>query len=177
MNPTQKNRILIWLIVVLAATNLSTLGSFYYHRLNEQKTARQAADEQTKIPGEQRTRFFRDELNLTNDQLEQFRAVNRNFNRMARGIETRLAELQKAMIDELGRSNPDTAQLDNIAKEIGENHHELKKVTITFYLDLKTICTEEQQVRLHDIFQSMLDKDSQINLPQPGNRRGRGWNR
>lgn len=177
MKPQPKNRILIWLVVILAATNLSTIGSFYYHRIAETKNESMKQSDQTVIPGEQRTRFFREELNLSADQLDAFRNINRTFNRTARGIELELDELRKGLIDELGRSAPDTVWLDSIATRIGENHRELKKVTTTFYLDMKKICTPEQQTRLHEIFQSMLNKDSQINLPKPGYQRGRGPNR
>ena len=80
------------------------------------------------------------------------------------------------LINELGAQNTDTTRLDKLATEIGENNRELKQVTTTFYLNMKKICTEEQQKKLHSIFQSMLNKDSQINLPQPGNGRGRWRN-
>ena len=176
MNPTNKYRILIWIIVILVATNLSTIGSFYYHRTAELKSAEVVQDEQTNIPGEQRTRFFRDELNLDADQLNQFREINRTFNRTARGIEMNLAQLRENLINELGTQNPDSARLDQMAIAVGNNHRELKQVTTTFYLDMKKICTAEQQVKLHEIFQSMLNKDNQVNLPQPGNRGGRWRN-
>ncbi|MBW8330803.1 MAG: periplasmic heavy metal sensor [Prolixibacteraceae bacterium] len=176
MMPNNKCRILIWIIVILVATNLSTIGSFYYHRITELKSAQVKQDEQTNIPGEQRTRFFRDELNLDTAQIDQFREINRTFNRTARGIEMNLSKLRIDMIKELGSQNPDSTQLAQIALEIGENHRELKQVTSTFYLNMKKICTEEQQAKLHEIFQSMLDKEIQINLPRPGNQRGRWRN-
>lgn len=176
MNPTNKYRTLIWIIVILIATNLSTIGSFYYHRIAEAKSAQSAQDHQTTIPGEQRTRFFRDELNLDDDQIDQFREINRTFNRTARSIEIDLAQLREDMISELGTQNADSNRLARIAVEIGENHRELKQVTSTFYLDMKKLCNEEQQAKLHEIFQSMLDKDSQVNLPQPGIQGGRWHN-
>lgn len=176
MKTETKYRNLIWIIVILIATNLSTVGSFYYHRFTESKIAESTQEEQTTIPGEQRARFFRDELNLDASQLDQFRTINRTFNRTARGIEMDLAQLRQSLIDELGKQNPDSIQLNKLAADIGENHRELKQVTTTFYLNMKTICTEEQKVKLHSIFQSMLNKDSQINLPQPGIRRGRWRN-
>lgn len=177
MNPTNKCRSLIWIIVILVATNLSTIGSFYYHRTAELKSAEVKQNEQTNIPGEQRTRFFRDELDLDVDQIDQFREINRTFNRTARGIEMNLAQLREDLINELGTQNPDSTHLDRMAVEIGENHRELKQVTTTFYLDMKMICTEEQQVKLYEIFQSMLNKDNQVNLPQPGNQGGRWRNK
>lgn len=176
MNATNKYRILIWIIVILIATNISTIGSFYYHRITELKATTSKQDEQTTLPGEQRTRFFRDELNLDADQINQFREINRTFNRTARGIEMNLAQLREDMIKELGTQNPDSTRLIQIAMEVGNNHRELKQVTTTFYLDMKKICTDEQQIKLHEIFQSMLNKDNQVNLPQPGNQGGRWRN-
>jgi len=176
MNPTNKYRILIWIIVILVATNLSTIGSFYYHRITEIKAAQLTQENRTIIPGEQRTRFFRDELKLDTAQIDQFREINRTFNHTARGIEMNLAQLREDMINELGTQNPDSSRLDQMAAEGGNNHRELKQVTTTFYLDMKKICSTEQQAKLHEIFQSMLNKDNQVNLPRPGNQGGRWHN-
>ena len=177
MNPNTKYRILIWIIVILVATNLSTIGSFYFHRMIEAKTSETKQEEQTTLPGEQRTRFFRDHLTLNDEQLDQFRDINRTFNRTARGIEMNLAQLRVEMITELGTQNPDSAHLNQMAIDVGNNHRELKQVTTTFYLNMKKICSTEQQVKLHEIFQSMLNKENQINLPQPGNQGGRWRNK
>ena len=170
------HKTLIWIIVILAVTNLSTIGSFYYHKISEGKETEVKATEQTVVPGEQRTRFFRDQLDLNDEQLVLFREINRTFNRTARGIEMNLARLREDLINELGTQNPDTTRLNLMAVEVGNNHRELKQVTTTFYLNMKKICTAEQQAKLHQIFQSMLNKDNQINLPQPGNMGGRWRN-
>ena len=177
MIPNRKYQILIWIIIILVATNLSTIGSFYYHRINESKTTDLKQEDQKAIPGEQRTRFFRDQLSLNAEQLDQFRDINRTFNRTARDIEMNLAQLREDLINELGAQNPDSTRLNQIAYEVGNNHRELKLVTTTFYQNMKKICTAEQQVKLHKIFQSMLNKDNQINLPQPGNQGGRWRNK
>lgn len=177
MIPNRKYRILIWVIVILVATNLSTIGSFYYHRMMETKISEAKQEDQKAIPGEQRTRFFREQLSLNSDQVDQFREINRAFNRTARGIEMDLAQLREDLINELGVQNPDTSRLNQIATEVGENHSKLKQVTSTFYLNMKKICSAEQQVKLHRIFQAMLNKDNQINLPQPGNQGGRWRNK
>ena len=177
MNPNTKHRILIGLIIILIVTNLSTIGSYYYHRIAEQKKIEVTSNEQSAVPGEQRTRYFRDQLNLDDNQTNSFREINRTFNRSARTIEENLAVLRKSMIDELGAPSPDTLKLRQLAAEIGNNHRELKEVTSTFYLSMREICTSEQQTKLHSIFQSMLNKENQVNLPQPGYQRGRGRNK
>ncbi|MFA5328334.1 MAG: periplasmic heavy metal sensor [Prolixibacteraceae bacterium] len=174
MNQSGKNRILIWIIIILAATNISTIGSFYYHRISELKDVEVSQDEQTVVPGEQRTRFFRDELNLDANQLDQFRDINRTFNHTGRDIEMSLEKLREDLINELGAPETDRSKLDRLAAEIGEDHRKLKEVTSTFYLNMKAICTPEQQIKLNQIFKSMLNKDSQVNLPHQGNGKGRG---
>lgn len=177
MNTMTKQRILIGLIILLIVTNLSTIGSFYYHQFSEQKKMEAEPSTQASVPGEQRTRYFRDQLGLSDEQTDRIREINRSFNRSARTIETKLAELRQGMIDELGRENSDTIWLKNSAVEIGNNHRELKELTTKFYLDMKKVCSPEQQKKLHTIFQSMLNKDNQVNLPQPGYQRGRGRNK
>ncbi|HNX55254.1 MAG TPA: periplasmic heavy metal sensor [Prolixibacteraceae bacterium] len=177
MNTMTKQRLLVGLIVVLIATNLSTIGSFYYHRFSEQKKIEAELTTQASVPGEQRTRYFRDQLGLSDEQTNSIREINRSFNRSARTIESKLAELRQEIVGELGQSNSDTVRLKNIAAEIGNNHRELKELTTKFYLDMKKVCSPEQQKKLHTIFQSMLNKENQVNLPQPGYQRGRGRNR
>jgi len=176
MNSTNKYRILIWIIVITIVINLSAIGSYYYNRITESKSEEVMQENQTTLPGEQRTRFFRDELNLNAEQLKQFREINRDFNWTARSIETNLAQLRKDLITELGTPNPDSIRLDKLAVEVGNNHCKLKQVTTTFYLEMKKICTTEQQAKLHEIFQSMLNKDNQVNLPRSGYRGGRWRN-
>jgi Spy/CpxP family protein refolding chaperone len=155
------------------ATNLSTIGSFYYHRITELKSAEEGKGEQSNIPGEQRTRFFRDELNLDADKIDQFREINRTFNRTAREIETKMGLIRLQIVEELGRESSDKNQLDSLSIEIGNLHTELKRVTNTFYLEMKDICTPDQEAKLNTLFQSMLNNENQINLPNPGNQGGR----
>lgn len=171
--PATKYRISLWIIVILLATNLATIGSFYYHRVTENSQTKTEQKEQQSIPGEQRTRFFREQLGLNDEQLVHFREINRNFNRTAKQLELNLAQLREEMIDELGRQNPDTARLDQITAEVGRNHRQLKQVTATFYLEMKNRCTPEQQNKLQELFKAMLNKESQINLPRTGNGGGR----
>lgn len=177
MKTDNNKRILIWLIIILVGTNLSTIGSFYYHRISEMKTVNVRDVEKSSVPGEQRTRFFREQLNLNSTQMDRVREINREFNRKAREIEANLAALRIQIVDELGSTTTDSIKLERLANEIGDNHRRLKQLTSTFYLDLKNECTLEQQQKLHEIFQSMLNNENQVNLPQPGYQRGRGRNR
>ena len=166
-------RTLIYIIVILAATTLSMAISFWYHKQQDKKAAQQMNETTIEMPAQQRTRFFRDQLNLEQDQIDVFRELNRNFNRKAQQITMDLEVLRIDMVKELGEKNPDTNKLEIIADKIGKLHAELKQVTIEYYLAMNEQCNPEQKEKLNEIFMSALKSREDVDLPQHG-RRNRG---
>lgn len=162
-----KTKLLAWLVVILLVTNMSAILSFVYHTKHELRL--EQPGQSIEIPGEQRTRFFKEELNLTPEQVERFRIANRQFNQQARKITSELEYLRSSLIEEMIRENPAQARLDQLAKQIGQQHTQLKVATYNFYLDLKELCNGQQQEKLATIFKSLISADQNIQLP-----RGRG---
>jgi Spy/CpxP family protein refolding chaperone len=171
-----KNRTLIWVIVILFATNLSMGFSFLYHKQQDKKIAEQKEEVAIEMPAQQRTRFFREELNLNSEQLEKFREYNRDYNRAAMQITHQLEDLRIDMISVLGETESDPKKLDSITEEIGKQHTELKKITSDYYLKMKTVCNEEQKVKLNEIFMSMIKKNEDVKLPGGYGRNRRNFN-
>lgn len=176
-NMTTRNtyRLLIWIIIILFATNLSMGLSFLYHKqkdLNKDQTEKGKVE----MPAEQRTKFFNEQLGLNQDQLIIFRELNRNFNRSARGITFEMESLRIQMVQELGKESSNKEKLDSISGNIGKLHTELKNITINYYLGMKEVCNEDQKVKLNEIFMSLLKTKEEISLPRQG-RRNRGVNR
>lgn len=163
-------RILIWVIVILFATNLSMGISFMYHKQQDKRFMEQLEEAAIKVPSEQRTRFFREQLNLNFEQVNTFRELNRSFNQAAWEITHQLEDLRANMVRELGKENPSEKILDSISKQIGELHTKLKKETIDYYLKMKAECNKEQQEKLNEIFISMLKKNEDVSLPEYGRR-------
>ena len=170
-----KYSILVWIIVILVATNLSMAVSFLYHKQQDRKQLEQVEEENIELPTQQRTRFFREQLNLGPQQVEIFRELNRNFNRNAWQINHRLESLRIDMIDELGREKPDEKRLVSISRMIGELHTQLKNETIDYYLAMKEVCTDEQQQKLNELFMSVLQKNEDVRLPQRSRRYRNNW--
>jgi Spy/CpxP family protein refolding chaperone len=167
-------RLLLAAVVILLAYTISMTTSYVIHRQNDKKILAQTNDKNTEIPSEQRTRFFREQLNLTPEQMDVFRDLNRNFNRNGNNINAELQRLRIEMVQELGNENPDSARLDSISITIGNLHAQLKQLTIDYYLDMKENCDEEQQKKLNEIFMSLLKEDEDVSLPrQGGGRYGR----
>ena len=170
-----KYKILIWIVAILLATNLSVGISYLFHKQQEKKIVEQVEEDAIEIPSQQRTRFFREQLNLQPQQVEIFRELNRNFNRTAWQINHRLENLRIAMVNEMGETKPDSQKLENISEEIGMLHTRLKNETISYYLSMKEVCTEEQKEKLNEIFISVLKQNEDVRLPQRGRRNRYNW--
>ena len=175
MEKTNTYRTLIWVIVILLATNLSMAVTFLYHKQQDLKVSKQVQETALEVPSEQRTRFFREQLNLVPEQVDLFRELNRNYNRTAREITHQLESLRAGMVEEMGKPEADRQRLDEITKEIGELHTRLKNVTVDYYMGMKTACNEEQKEKLNEIFRSMLKQNENIKLPGGYGRKGRGF--
>ena len=170
MTTKNRYRTLTWIIVVLLATNLSMGISFLYHKQQDKKFIEQQEEAAIEVPSERRTRFFREQLNLQQDQMDIFRELNRNYNRTAWRVTHQLETLRAEMIRELGKENPREKTLNSISEQIGELHTNLKKETIDYYMQMKEVCNEEQQIKLNEIFMSMLKKKEDVSLPEYGRR-------
>lgn len=164
-----KTKIWIWLVIILLVTNVSTIISFRYYSQEEARLPEKT--ESVEVPGEQRTRFFKEQLNLTPDQLVLFREANRNFNREARAVTGEMERLRADLVAEMVRAESDTLRLEQLSALIGEQHKLLKTITYSFFLELKAICSPEQNEQLARIFQSLISDDQNIKLPQRGMRR------
>lgn len=164
-------RILVWIIVILVATNLSMGISFWYHKQQDKKVANNL-NEQVAMPSEQRTRFFRDQLDLSPEQIDVFRDLNRDYNWNAHQISDRMENLRIQMIEEMGKKSPSQEVLDLIAEKIGNEHSALKQLTIAYYLGMKNACNEQQEGKLKQIFLDVSKSKEDISLPRRGSGRG-----
>ena len=166
-------RILIWVIVILVATNLSMGISFWYHKQQDKKAA-DANSKEIVMPNDQRARFFRDQLDLSIDQVDQFRDLNREYNRGARMVTDELEDLRIKMVEVMSENNPSETTLDSITTSIGRLHTQLKQLTIDYYLGMKQACDSAQQKKLEELFLSVSKSKEDVGLPRRGGRAYQG---
>src|SRR5690554_4355618 len=100
MTDKNKYHLLIWIAVILAATNISMGLSFWYHRQQDSIREAQKNEQSFDVPAQQRTRYFREKLDLDPQQIIRFRELNRRFNQTASSIQYQLAELRLEMVHE-----------------------------------------------------------------------------
>jgi len=163
-------RWLIWVVVLLLATNLSMAVSFFYHKKQDCLEEAKGEEITTEVPLERSTNFFREQLDLRPAQMDSFRELNREYNRKSHAVARELEALRYDMIRELGKENANQDSLYRITSEIGKRHMELKNSTIDYYQRMKEICSPQQCRRLNEVFMSMLHPAGNDQLPHRGRR-------
>jgi hypothetical protein len=173
-----KNRILIWIIVILAAINVSTLFTIIYHVRSSQRT-NQEVNQQTLEPQNEKFsgRYFRDKLGFTMEQMDSFRSLNRNFRQRACSLTEDLSKLRVEMLEEMDKEKADTSRLNNLSEQIGQKHAELKVITYKYFIAIKSICSDEQKIILKDLFTEMFKSDLKMSFPGRDGKRGMGMGR
>jgi Spy/CpxP family protein refolding chaperone len=176
MISNNRHTLLVWSVIVLALMNITTFITIGYHVYNTNQTEKIAGTQNTKLLETDAVqfsgRYFRDQLGLTDGQMEQFREFNPEFRQQALDITIHLAEDRQEMLDEMVSSSPDTVKLNQLSGEIGNLHRSLKVLTYRYYLDMKNLCTPEQQIKLKDLFHTMFSNDAQMGYPGKGNGQG-----
>ncbi len=159
-----RNRLLIWIILILLATNIATVVSVMVNsgRMNADRRARGAE------MADARVMFFRDHLQLSESQMSDFIQLNRKFGQVAGPMTGELDQLRRNMIVELSETEPDLDKVEKITEEIGSLHKQLKQATTKYYLGLKGVCTPEQQELLKEIFMVMSDPSGDLNSIRRG---------
>jgi|WetSurMetagenome_2_1015567.scaffolds.fasta_scaffold04153_11 hypothetical protein len=176
MKSENKNRWMVWAIVILAIMNITTILTIIYHQNQSEKpayisTPLQDISESASI--NYSGRYFRDQLNLSNEQMKSFVSFNPAFRQRARNINIDLENLRNKMLTELAAKKPDIDRLNLLSDSIGYQHISLKKLTYNYYLDIKKICNPDQQKKLEQLFREMFKSDTQIGHNGMGGQGGR----
>ena len=180
MKAENKNNWMVWAIVVLAVMNLTTLITVVYHKNKSVEKEIVAMPDQAKSEStsvKYSGRYFRDELNLSDEQMKRFSEFNPEFRQKVMAINRNLDIKRHEMLVEMAEKNCDTNRLNLLSDSIGYLHASLKKQTYLYYLNFKSICNEEQQKKLEQLFGEMFNSDVQMGQNGRGGQGGRrfGW--
>lgn len=180
MKPENRTRMMIWAIVVLAVLNVTTILTIVYHR-HDPGPEITVSGSGTIVEENASVRFsglwFRDELDLSAEQMNRFREFNPGFRQNVRDINLQLNDLRRKMLVGMSSSESDSTRLNSLADSVGYLHADLKKQTYRYYMNFKDICNEEQKVKLDNMFGEMFASDVQTGRYGPGGPYGRGRGR
>ena len=182
METNSKYRWMIWAIAFLALMNIATILTVVFQRsksdtvITTDPIVIETENSSIKYSG----RFFRDQLNLNKEQMNQFVRFNGEFRQHARDINRNLNRQRNQMLTELSADESDTDKLNRLSDSIGFLHSDLKKLTYNYYLNFKKICTPEQQENLELLFSGIFTNDLQMGQKGQGGqvrrRGGRNFN-
>jgi Spy/CpxP family protein refolding chaperone len=158
-----KTKILTAVIIVLLATNISTFYTVWKLSDNTILAPNTAKSKKAFNPNIPMGRLLSRELQLTPEQMSKFREFRKDYYPYVHMIYDSLHLKRHEMLKELAKENPDTVILLSISKDIGIMHADLKMATNNFYLNMKNVCTPEQQEKLNNIFEAMLNSRNKHN--------------
>ncbi|MBN2482100.1 MAG: periplasmic heavy metal sensor [Bacteroidales bacterium] len=174
MKKRNNTRLLIYAVIVLAAMNIATFATIWYHV--RQSNQEQAVGTTGQLEGDAQAfsdRYFRELLEFTPQQMNAFRGFSTDFRQQARSINQRLIECRISMLDEMRLEEPDPAKLESLSDSIGTLHSRLKHYTYRYYLDIKEICSEDQTRELNSMFEEFFVNDYRMGPQGSGRPQGR----
>ncbi len=112
------------------------------------------------MPQQERMKgFMIRELGLNNEQQKLVAGFQKEYNSNSFFIKNKLGNIRVQMIKELHKNNPDSIKLDKLSHRMGDLNYELRTITWKHFMDLKKICNPDQQERLLNIFNHLLNPE------------------
>ena len=65
------------------------------------------------------------------------------------------------LVEEMTSDHPSKAKMDSIAVSIGKYRTGLKRQTIRHFENIKSICTDEQKIKLNELLKEMMELGNQ----------------
>ena len=172
MRAEKKVKILSLSLAALVILALSTIATILFRLKAEKDQGEEIRIEMNAVI--MSGMYFKQVLNLSPQQMDEFREINQAFRQRARDINHALDRNRIKMFDELKRENPDTNICNKLSAEIGNLHKELKIETCHFFLALKQICDMEQEKKLHELFEPVFSGNFGFGYGRGGGRFRRG---
>lgn len=159
-----KSKILIWLLLVVIGAGL---GYLVYKVMNQPDSNPTIIDADS--VGQPGRGFYRlaDELKLNEDQKKDFHNIEIQYQQKMLNINNQLLDINQEIINELVKEKPDTTFLYGLSTQTGLLHEQLKRATINHFIDLQSICTPQQALKLSGVLEQVCPMQR-----GKGNRRG-----
>jgi hypothetical protein len=146
----KQQRTMKWLNIFLLIINLSAFGTILFMNSGKASTDSQVSQVRS-------DQFLKQELNLSDEQYRTLVRLDGDVNRAYQLLLDKQCEFNFAMLEELSSVNPSQSKLDSIANRYGNYQTLLKKQTIRHFMNVRSVCNDEQMVLLHNLLQSMMD--------------------
>ncbi len=150
MNLFYKNRLIFWLLLILAVINVSALATYFIFR---EKPA--APAEECCADGTRPCTILKSELGLTDAQEETVVAINRTYTDSAGPVVAAIKNTRAEILTALDETETDPVKLDRLVEQLGELQVKLQKASMIQYRELRRVCTPEQAHRLSALYRDL----------------------
>lgn len=159
MNKKKINRSLKWLNILLLVINVSAITAFLVRTGGSETTDRSGTSSELAS-----LQFLKTELSLSDEQYQEAVILNERTFRTYHLLVDLICEANVGMLEELSRDDCNQHALDSIARKVGNLNTSLKRETIRHFLNIRSICNEEQAAKLTLLFKEMMQLEEQCEL-------------
>jgi Spy/CpxP family protein refolding chaperone len=163
-----KKNLVILFLVLLTIVNIAALATIAYHRFHPQRPFHPMG--RPEIP-ETPEGFIKQELDLTEEQAEEFKAHFERFRMEMEPIHNSLEVKRAELMGEISADEPNKDKLDKLAEEIGTLQDTLQRKMISHLLEGKSLLTPEQQRKFFSLFREGGDRMKGLRDPKRMERR------
>lgn len=151
----KKQRIINWLSIFLLVINISAFATLLLMNNNSTSIISESPEHY------QSDEFLKEALNLTDEQYKEVSAMDYKIFRIYQNILDMQCESNFKLMEELSSEYPNKHVMDSIAKQIGGLYTGLKRQTIKHFMNIRSICTDEQSLLLDKLIKDMMFLDDQ----------------
>lgn len=152
---SKKQRIINWLSIFLLVINISAFATILLMN-NESIPVDTSSTEYYKSD-----EFLKGALDLSEEQYDEISSMDQKIFRIYQNILDMQCESNFKLLEQLSSNEPNNQLMDSIANQIGNLHTGLKRQTIKHFMNIRSICTEEQSHLLDKLIKDMMELDNQ----------------
>lgn len=115
--------------------------------------------------------FLREDLQFSDSQIQDYEQYRERHAVQTRELTNQIQDLKRELHNQIFKEHPNTIRADSLAEEIGKKQSQIEKITFAHFLDLKKLCGEEQQEKLHALLDEFHRKNSRQQQSTPPDRR------
>lgn len=139
-----------WTIAILVLLNVFTLAGIWFFRFSSKPPFKD-------FPRRERSEFLlKKKLNLTDEQLQKFRDLRENHFEETKEIGNEIHNLKRELSEEVFKETYNQEEVEKIIERIGQFEMQMEKEKFKHFLELKSICTPEQQQKFREIFKEIM---------------------
>jgi Spy/CpxP family protein refolding chaperone len=159
MTPSAKNKLLVWLVVLLLVANAATIAMFWLNKKPNQSPK----------PNNAPKEFLIKELKLDTKQQEQLEVLVKEHRAGAQLLRRKTKEAKESFFDLLKQANVTDSAKQTAAKTVSAITEELDLLTLNHFQKIRSLCTTEQQTKFDEIIHQVTSMMGQQRPPMgPG---------